>query len=169
MEQLKAGEEDPEVKRKFYLDINAHVPITRLRRNITPAEHIAVQSNSLLANYLIHINPSSSNSNSIIKRARFCPIFVSVNTLSRATKRSMPVSINDFLPSFNLHLGLLEDEENTMRMLVDTGAAMNSGNLAYHLWVMFECSEMVGESIQCGGTSDYDVVKLLAPLDLDTS
>ena len=56
-----------------------------------------------------------------------------------------------------------------MRMLVDTSAAMNSGNLAYHLWVMSECPEMVGEFIQCGGTSDYDVVKLLAALDLDTS
>ena len=56
-----------------------------------------------------------------------------------------------------------------MRMLVYTGAAMNSGNLAYHLWVMSECPEMVGEFIQCGGTLDYDVVKLLAALDLDTS
>ena len=56
-----------------------------------------------------------------------------------------------------------------MRMLVYTGAAMNSGNLAYHLWVMSECPEMVGEFIQCGCTSGYDVVKLLAALDLDTS
>ena len=56
-----------------------------------------------------------------------------------------------------------------MRMLVDTGAAMNSGNLACHLWVMSKYPEMVGEYIQCGSTSDYDVVKLLAALDLDTS
>ena len=81
----------------------------------------------------------------------------------------MPISINNSLPSVTLHLGLLEDEENTMRMLVDTRAAMNSGNLAYHLWIMSECPKMVGEFIQCGGTSDYDVVKLLVALDLDTS
>ena len=80
----------------------------------------------------------------------------------------MPISINNSLPSVTLHLGLLEDEENTMRMLVNTGAVMNSGNLAYHHWVMSECTEMAGEFIQCGGTSDYDVVKLMAALDLDT-
>ena len=56
-----------------------------------------------------------------------------------------------------------------MRMLVETSVAMYSGNIAYHLWVMSECLEMVGEIIQCGGKSDYDVVKLLAALDLDTS
>ena len=81
----------------------------------------------------------------------------------------MPISLNNFLPSVNLHLGLIEDEENKMRMLIDTGAAMNSGNLAYYLWVMSKCPEMVVEFIQCGGKSDYDVVKLLAALDLDTS
>jgi len=64
-----------EVKRKFYLNINAHVPSTRLRRTTTPAEHNDVQSNSLLANSSTNTNPSSSNSNPIIKRACFCPIF----------------------------------------------------------------------------------------------
>ena len=63
-----------EVKRKFYLDINAHVPSTRLRRTTTPAENNAVQSNSLLANFSSNTNPSSSISNPILKRARFCPI-----------------------------------------------------------------------------------------------
>ena len=93
---------NPEVKRKFYLYINTHVPSTRLRRNTTLVEHTVVQSNSLLANYLIHINPSSSNSNSIIKRARFCPIFDSVNNISQATKKPMPqtfqVQVRDFIP-----------------------------------------------------------------------
>ena len=81
----------------------------------------------------------------------------------------MLISINNSLPSVNLHLGLIEDDENKMRILVDTGAAMNSGNLTYQLWVMFEYPEMVGEFIQCGGKSDYDVVKLLAALYLDKS
>ena len=79
----------------------------------------------------------------------------------------MPISIDDSLPSVNIHVGLLEDDENKMIMLVDTGAALNSGNLTYHLWVMSKCPEMVGEFVQCGGKSDYDVVKLLAALDLD--
>ena len=138
-------------------------------RKTTPAEHTAVHSTSLLANALTHTNPSSSNSNPIIERVRLCPIFVSVNNISQTTKKPMSISINNSSPSSNLHLGLLEDDENKMRMLVDTGATMNSGNLTCHLWVMSECPEIVREFIQYGGKSDYDVVKLLAALDLDTS
>ena len=89
--------------------------------------------------------------------------------VSQTKKKPIPTLINNSLPSVTPHLGLLENEENTMRMLVVTGATMNSGNLVYHLWVMSESPEMVGECIQCGGTSGYDVVKLLAALDLGTS
>ena len=147
--------------------MNSHVPSTRCKSGAT--EQTAVQSNSMLANSLIILTLSRLTIPQLLKRVVFFPILVSVFNISQAIKKPMPISINNSLPSVTLHLGLLEDEENTMRMLVDTGTAMNSGNLAYHLWVMSECPEMVGESIQCGGTSDYDVVKLLAALDLDTS
>ena len=70
----------------------------------------------------------------------------------------MPIPINNSLPSVCLHLGSVEDEENKMYMLLDTDAAMNSGNLTYHLWVMSQCPEMVGEFIQCGDGTGYDVV-----------
>ena len=56
-----------------------------------------------------------------------------------------------------------------MRMLLDTGAAMNSSNLTYHLWVMSQYSEMVGKFIQCGYGTEYNVVQLLATLDLNSS
>ena len=160
---------NPEVRRNFFLDMNAHVTSTRLKRNTAPTEQTAVQSNSMLVNSFDHTNSSSFNYNPVVKKARFDHILVRVFNISQAIKKPMPISINNSLPSVTLHLGLLEDEENTMRMLVDTGAAMNSGNLAYHLWVMSECPEMVGEFIQCGGISDYNVVKLLAALDLDMS
>ena len=53
-----------------------------------------------------------------------------------------------------------------MRMLVDTGAAMNTGNLAYHQWVMSQCPSMVAEYLECGAGTKYDVGQLLAVLDL---
>ena len=62
----------------------------------------------------------------------------------------MPVPINNFLPSVCLHLGSVEDNENKKRMLLNTGDAMNSGNFTYHLWVMSQCPDIVGEFIQCG-------------------
>lgn len=55
----------------------------------------------------------------------------------------MHISINNFLPSVNLHIGTSEDDEIPMRILADTEADMNTGNSQYHLWVMYHCSEMV--------------------------
>ena len=81
----------------------------------------------------------------------------------------MPISINNSLPSVSFLLGLTMEADNGMRMLVDTGVAMNSGYLDYHLWVMSQCPEMVAEFLQCGPDTDYDVVQLLAALDLDPS
>ena len=52
---------------------------------------------------------------------------------------------------------------------MDTGVAINSGQLDYLLWVMFQCPEMVAKFLQCGSITDYDVVQLLAALDLDPS
>ena len=37
------------------------------------------------------------------------------------------------------------EADDGMRMLVDTGAAINSGHLDYHLWVMSQCPEMMAE------------------------
>ena len=99
----------------------------------------------MLANSFDYTNSSSSNNNPTVKRIIFFPILVSVFNISQAIKKPMPISINNSLPSVTLYLVLLEDEENTMRMLVDNGAAMNSGNLAYHLWIMSECPKMVGD------------------------
>ena len=68
----------------------------------------------------------------------------------------MPIPINNFLPSVHLHLASVEDEENKMRMLLDTRASMNVGSLAYHLSVTSQCPEMVGELIQCGDDTGYN-------------
>ena len=79
----------------------------------------------------------------------------------------MHISINNSLPSVSIQLGLRMGEDNDIRMLVDTGAAMKSGYLDYHFWVMSQYSEMVVEFLQCGENTNYDVVQLLAVLDLN--
>ena len=78
----------------------------------------------------------------------------------------MPISINISLSSVHLNIGLLVDEENKIRMLVDTSAAMNTGNLDYHKWLMSQCPSMVAEYLECGAGTEYDVVQFLATLDL---
>ena len=81
----------------------------------------------------------------------------------------MPISINNSLPSISILLGLTMEAVNGMRMLVETGTAMNSEYLDYHLWVMSQCPEIVAECLQCEPNTDNDVVPLLAALDLEPS
>ena len=100
------------------------------------------------------------------KRTRFFAICVTVSNINFSHQKPMPIAINNSLPSIKMLIGLLSDEENMMSMLVDTGAAMNTGNKAYHQWVMSQCPSMVAEYIECGPNTDYDVVQILAALDL---
>ena len=79
------------------------------------------------------------------KRPRFFTISVLLSNISSPNQKSMPISINNSFPSVHMNIGLLVDEENKMRMLVDTSAAMNTGNLDYHKWVMSQCPSMVAE------------------------
>ena len=85
-------------------------------------------------------------------------LYLLASLIFRLLKKTMPISINNSLPSLSFLLGLTMEADNGMRMLVDTGAAMNSGYLDYHLWVMSQCPEMVAEFLQCGPDTDYDVV-----------
>ena len=77
------------------------------------------------------------------------------------------ISINNYYPSISLHIDNLEDEEKCMHTLVDTGTAMNIGNLLCHLYVMFQCSVIVKEYLRYGKNTDYDIIQLLVVLDLN--
>ena len=79
----------------------------------------------------------------------------------------MPIAINNSLPSIKMLIGLLADDENKMSMLVDIGAAMNTGNKTYHQWVMTQCPSMVAEYIECDPNTDYDIVQILVALDFE--
>ena len=66
------------------------------------------------------------------KRTRFFAICVTVSNINFAHQKHMPIANNNSLPSIKMLIGLLSDDENRMSMLVDTGAAMNTGNKTYH-------------------------------------
>ena len=98
---------------------------------------------------------------------RFYDIFVCANNLSPSSQKPMPITINNYLPSICLYFSLIVDEENKTKMLLDTSAAVNFGNLSYHFWLRPEHPEMVGEFFQYGDNTGYDVVQLIATLDPD--
>ena len=54
------------------------------------------------------------------------PLFVLL--MFRRSFKTMSISINNSLPSVDLHLSNLEDSENRTRMFVYTEAAINTGN-----------------------------------------
>ena len=51
-------------------------------------------------------------------------------------------------------------------MRVDTDTAMNTCNKAYHKWIMTQYPSMFDEYLECGADTEYDVVQLLADLNL---
>ena len=76
-----------------------------------------------------HTTPPDRNN----VKVRWYTNFVHVNNFSSNPKNPMPIGIHKYLPSLSLILGSLEDEENKMRMLVNTGSAINTGNLRFHM------------------------------------
>ena len=78
----------------------------------------------------------------------------------------MPIAINNSLPSINMLINILADDEIKMSMLVDISAAMNIVDTTYHQWVMSQCPNMVAEYIECGPNTEYDLVQILTAFDL---
>ena len=79
----------------------------------------------------------------------------------------MTISINNYLSSICLHLGLIGDKENKIKILLDTRVVMNSGNLSCYFGAMLKFPKMVDEFIQFGAYTGYDVVQLMTALDIE--
>ena len=174
----------PEIKHKLFEDLWAHVSsstrkiITNSRTSkvtfttptTTPTSHINVLSTHAHP-HTSNINFSSPNINPGQPPSKICRFHATffVNNFSLSSQKPIPIPINNSLPSIYLHLDLIEVEENKMRILLNTGAAMNFGNLSYDLWAILEYPEIVGELIQCGDSTGYDVMQLMATLDLDSN
>ena len=101
------------------------------------------------------------------KRSRFFTNFAYVSNVSSSSQNPIPININNSLLSINFYLEGKKDDDNRMRILFDIGAAMNTGYLNYHLWVVSQRSERIVEYLQCGEGTEYAVVQLLTALDLD--
>ena len=72
----------------------------------------------------------------------------------------MPISINNRLPCVDFQVGIGVHHSLSLRMLVDSGAAMNTGHLKYHRFIMAQFSDIIEEYIECGPGTKYDLVKL---------
>ena len=58
------------------------------------------------------------------------------------------------------------DDENKMRILIDTGTTMSAGNNDYYQWVTSQCLCIVAKYLKCGSGTKYDIVQILVYLNL---
>ena len=65
-----------------------------------------------------------------------------------------------------MYIDSIADGENKMRILVDTSAAMSTDSKVYHQYVMYQYPRMIAEYLERGVDTKYDMVQLLASLDL---
>ena len=153
---------DSDSKHFFWQELLAHVPSTikrasehirpsLLQSNPTSISNVTANNNCILINTAntsrkrTDRDQTAQKDNNKNKEARWYAIFVHINNILSNPKKTMPIGVNNSLPSVSLILGILEDEDKKMRMLVGTWAAMNTGNFDFHMWVMSQCPDTVDE------------------------
>ena len=81
----------------------------------------------------------------------------------------MPLDVDNGLPGIKMRFGKTEDTKVTLICNVDTCAAMSTGNLQLHEWIMTTYPEIVAEYIQYVDNKPFEPIQLsCAVQDLDT-
>lgn len=70
----------------------------------------------------------------------------------------MPLRVDNGLPHLRLLLGAFADA--TLSVLFDSGAALSSGYLPYHLWIMREYPDIVASFERFDDTNPFEPIKL---------
>jgi len=74
--------------------------------------------------------------------------------------RPMPLGLDNGLPAIEAKFGTCEENEIVFRCHIDTCAAMNTGNLAIHQWIITNYPEIVSEYIQYDDAHPFDPIQL---------
>ena len=81
----------------------------------------------------------------------------------------MPRYVDNRLPGIEMRLGTTDDTEVTFICHVDTCAAMSTGNLQLHKWIMTTYPEIVAEYIQYDDNNPFEPIQLSCTVqDLNT-
>ena len=82
-----------------------------------------------------------------------------MHQIAEQKTRFMPISSQNELPHLRFLLGQPRDSI-TLSFLYDTGAAINTGYLPYHLYIMQECPQAVHSFEEFNGTNPFKPIKL---------
>jgi hypothetical protein len=108
-----------------------------------------------------HSRTQDTSLNSPPKKPRNYALFVrSCQHTVAATPplRPMPIRVDNGLPHVRLLLGV--DADATLSVLFDSGAALSSGYLPYHLWIMRENPAIVASFERFDDSNPFEPIKL---------
>ncbi len=94
------------------------------------------------------------------KRTRLYVVSASILRSSVAPTRQMPLDLDNGLPGILVRFGSTDEEEISFTCLVDTCAAMNTGNLKVHQWIMTQYPSLVAEYVQYDDENPFEPLKL---------
>jgi hypothetical protein len=103
----------------------------------------------------------TSPSESPTKRFRNFPLFIRSCKQDMTTSlplRPMPIRVDNGLPHIRLNLGSSDD--TALSVLFDSGAALSSGYLPYHLWIMRENPDLVASFERFDDSNPFEPIKL---------
>jgi hypothetical protein len=106
-------------------------------------------------------NPDSASPNTSHKKPRNYALFVRSCQQQVSTSpalRPMPIRVDNGLPHLRLNLGL--SAPATLSVLFDSGAALSSGYLPYHLWIMRQNPETVASFERFDDANPFEPIKL---------
>ena len=78
------------------------------------------------------------------------PVLVRLNNVNVSVITPIPININNNVTCVDFQLDSDAFKTPSLRALVDSGVAMNSGNLGYHWKVVSQFPDIVVEYIECG-------------------
>jgi len=185
---------DSNVRHQFWNEMRAHIPASR--KNDRDQQHGSTNTMTVDVAPITGTTPSTPSSAGVGRKVNnlpawmtsrpsesvvdadkpasdnvepwFLPIMARITAMDVAACLPMPIQINNNLPCIDFCLGLKETQELRMRMLVDSGAAMNSGNKNYHRQAMHRYPDMVAEYLECGPGTKFDLVKLRVAVDSES-
>ena len=110
------------------------------------------------------------------KRVRLFTIFVQIFQQSAATSSRLapfPIRINNLMPAITVNLGHSLDAAVSLVCLYDTCAAVCSGNLLFHQWVITTYPDLVHSFEQFDDANPFEPIKLVGaiknPADFDAT
>ena len=166
---------NPIAKKKFFDNLWCHKPHTYKSSTttllspsaVTPAPlNLKNSSQQLLPQPPIGLPPPPNcYTNSNGKRPAPHLYAITAHILQQSTSgkhiAKMPITIHNGLPCIILTLGPLNDASSvTLAVLWDSCAALNSGNLQFHCWIMHQYPHLVSEFIMFNDHNPFEPIKL---------